>query len=70
MKGAQRATHPSDPGAQKRNMKGAEWEPSFLAAAHPSGRLSRGPPIRPRSPERKYEGSPMGAQLLCRGPPI
>ena len=30
------AAHPSDPGAQKGNMKGAQRKPSFLAADHPS----------------------------------
>ena len=37
-------------------MKGAQREPSFLTADHPS------------DPERKYEGNPTGAQLFCRGP--
>ena len=40
---------------------------SFQMGAQPR---CRGPPIRPRSLERKHEGSPMGAQPRCRCPPI
>ena len=74
-------SRPIRPRTQKgRNMKGAQQEPSFLAAAHPFDpgaqkgeerspiRVQlhdRDPPIRSGSPERrKYEGSPTGSQLL------
>ena len=70
--------HPSDPGAQNGNMKGAQCEPSFLVAAHPSdpeaqkeGNMKgtqREPQLLGRGPP--YEGTPIIAQLLCRGRPI
>ena len=70
MKGAQRdlrflaAAHPSDPRAQKGNMKGAQWE-----------LVGRGPPIRPRSSSIP-RGSTNGPRAqkrnmtVGRGPPI
>ena len=52
--------HPSDPGAQKLNLKGAHWEPSLFAVARPSN--PRGVQWQPtpflRSPA-EWEPSPV-----------